>query len=90
MPYQANLDEDFVYVIHLRLLAARVPGKSPRVAALTQLFAAHLVQRYPDVAPKTPAYRGGLPIRQLRKVLGIVCTAIFFASDNAPPTLFVV
>jgi hypothetical protein len=25
------------------LLAARVPGKSSRVAALTQLFAAHLV-----------------------------------------------
>jgi AraC family transcriptional regulator len=27
------------------LLAARVPGKSPRVAALTQLFAAHLVEK---------------------------------------------
>ena len=45
-----------------------VPGKSPRVAALTQLFAAHLVEKYTDVAAKTPAYRGGLPIRQLRKV----------------------
>ncbi|PYJ57254.1 MAG: hypothetical protein DME24_19755 [Verrucomicrobia bacterium] len=50
------------------LLAARVPGKSPCVAALTQLFAAHLVEKYTDVAAKTPAYRGGLPIRQLRKV----------------------
>ena len=50
------------------LLAARVPGKSPRVAALTQLFAANLVEQYTDVAAKTPAYRGGLPIRQLRKV----------------------
>src|SRR5947208_15509105 len=28
------------------LLAARVPGKSPRVAALTRLFAAHLVEKY--------------------------------------------
>ncbi len=50
------------------LLAARVQGKSPRVAALTQLIAAHLVEKYTDVGGKTPAYRGGLPIRQLRKV----------------------
>jgi len=49
------------------LLTARVPGKSPRVAALTQLFAAHIVEKYTDAA-QTPAYRGGLPIRQLRKV----------------------
>ena len=50
------------------LLAARVPGKSPRVTALTQLFAAHLVEKYTKAAAKTPAVRGGLPIRQLRKV----------------------
>ena len=50
------------------LLAARVPGKSPRVAALTQLFAAHLVEKYTSAGAQTPAYRGGLPIRQLRKV----------------------
>ncbi|EEF59946.1 transcriptional regulator, AraC family [Pedosphaera parvula Ellin514] len=50
------------------LLAARVPGKSPLIAALTQLFAAHLVEKYTDAAAKTLAYRGGLPIRQLRKV----------------------
>lgn len=50
------------------LLTARVPGKSPRVAALTQLMAAHIVEKYTDAAAKTPAYRGGLPIRQLRKV----------------------
>src|SRR5437667_1915901 len=50
------------------LLAARVPGKSPRVAALTQLFVAHLVEKYTVVASKTPAHIGGLPIRQLRKV----------------------
>ena len=46
------------------LLAARVPGKSPRVAALTQLFAAHLVEKYTDVAARTPANRGGLPSSQ--------------------------
>lgn len=50
------------------LLTARVPGKSPRVTALTQIFAAHLVEKYTNVAAKTPGYRGGLPIRQLRKV----------------------
>src|SRR5436190_3364246 len=50
------------------LLAARVPGKSPRVAALTQLFAAHLVEQYTEGAAQKQAYSGGLPIRQLRKV----------------------
>src|SRR5438034_1358900 len=50
------------------LLAARVPGKSPRVAVLTQLFAAHLVEQYTSAAGQTPVYRGGLPIHQLRKV----------------------
>ena len=50
------------------LLAARLPGKSPRVAALTQLFAAHLVEKYTSTAGQTPVYRGGLPIHQLRKV----------------------
>src|SRR5207244_10851767 len=50
------------------LLAARVPGKSPRVAALTQLFAAHLVEKYTSTAGQTPVYRGGLPIHQLGKV----------------------
>lgn len=45
-----------------------MPGNSPRVAALTQLFAAHLVETYTDVAAETPSFRGGLPIRHLRKV----------------------
>jgi AraC family transcriptional regulator len=45
-----------------------VPGKSPRIAALTQLLAAHLVENYTKAAFKTSAVRGGLPIRQLRKV----------------------
>lgn len=50
------------------LLAARVPGKSPRIAALTQLFAAHLVEKYTSPPARTPVHRGGLPIHQLRKV----------------------
>ncbi len=50
------------------MLAARTPGKSPGVAALTQLFAAHLVEKYTNAGAETPEYRGGLPIRQLRKV----------------------
>ncbi len=50
------------------LLAARVPGKSPRVAALTQLFAAHLVEKYTNTVEQKPVHRGGMPIHQLRKV----------------------
>jgi AraC family transcriptional regulator len=50
------------------LLAARVPGKSPRIAALTHLFAAHLVEQYTEGVAQKQAYSGGLPIRQLRKV----------------------
>ncbi|HUS34457.1 MAG TPA: AraC family transcriptional regulator [Verrucomicrobiae bacterium] len=50
------------------LLAARVPGKSPRVAALTQLMAAHIVEKYTVMGTETTTHRGGLPIRQLRKV----------------------
>jgi len=41
----------------VELLAGRVPGKSPRVAALTQLFAAHLVEKYTSTAGQTPVYR---------------------------------
>ncbi len=50
------------------LLSAGVSGKSPRVAALTQLFAAHLVEKYTEAAQQPQSYCGGLPIRQLRKV----------------------
>lgn len=50
------------------LLTARVPGKSQRVAALTQLIAAHIVEKYTADAGQAPAQRGGLAIRQLRKV----------------------
>jgi AraC family transcriptional regulator len=63
-------DEALAYLCFAcaEMLAARLPGTSQRVAALTQLFAAHLVERYTDVALDKPDFRGGLPIRQLRKV----------------------
>lgn len=54
------------------LLSARVPGKSPRVAALTQLLAAHLVEQYTETTAEVHGYSGGLPIRQLRKVQNYV------------------
>lgn len=50
------------------LLAARVPGKSARVAALTQLMAAHVVEKYTKIATEKAAQRGGLPIHLLRRV----------------------
>ena len=50
------------------MLATRVPGDSKRVAGLTQLFAAHPIEKYTDAASEKPDVRGGLPIRQLRKV----------------------
>lgn len=36
--------------------------------ALTQLMAAHIVEKFTGAAAESTAYRGGLPIRQLRKV----------------------
>ncbi len=50
------------------LLAARVPANSPRVAALTQFFAAHLVEQYTNTVGQVPAQHGGLPIHLLRKI----------------------
>ena len=50
------------------MLSTRVPGESKRVAALIQLFAACLVEKYTDAATKNPGFRGGWPIWQLRKV----------------------
>ncbi len=50
------------------MLTARVPGDSKRVTALLQLFAAHLVEKYMNTAAEKPDLRGGLPIRQIRKV----------------------
>jgi len=50
------------------LLAARVPGKSPTIAAITRLFAAHLVEKYTSPPAESAIHRGGLPIHHLRKV----------------------
>jgi AraC family transcriptional regulator len=50
------------------MLLARTPGKSRRVAALTQLFAAHVAEKYTGAAAEKPIFHGGLPIRKLRKV----------------------
>jgi AraC family transcriptional regulator len=71
--------DEILYPICLtcaELLAARVPGKSPRVAALTQLFAAHLVEKYTSTPTRIPIYRGGLPIHQLRKVQDYVAAQL--------------
>ena len=50
------------------MLSARTPGKSRHVADLAQLFASYLAEKYTDAAAEKPDFRGGLPIRQLRKV----------------------
>jgi AraC family transcriptional regulator len=50
------------------MLSTRVPGKSERVTALMQLFAAYLVEKYTDAASEKPEHSGGLPIGKLRKV----------------------
>jgi AraC family transcriptional regulator len=50
------------------MLSTRVPGESKRVAGLTQLFAAHLIEKYTDAAAEKPDFRGGLPIRQIHRV----------------------
>jgi AraC family transcriptional regulator len=50
------------------MLLVRTPGKSRRVAALTQLFAAHVAEKYMGAAVEKPIFHGGLPIRKLRKV----------------------
>ena len=50
------------------MLATRTPGDSKRVAALAQLMAAYLVEKYTDAASEKQDLRSGLPIWQLRKV----------------------
>ena len=52
----------------VEMLSARTPGKSKRVAALTQFFAAYLAEKYTQPSAGKPAFHGGLPICQLRKV----------------------
>src|SRR4051812_36564912 len=50
------------------MLTTRTRANSRRLADLTQFFASYLVEKYTDAAAKKPEFRGGLPIRQLRKV----------------------
>jgi len=50
------------------MLAARTPGKSRRVATLTDFFPAYLAERHTAPAAEKAIFHGGLPIRQLRKV----------------------
>jgi AraC family transcriptional regulator len=54
------------------MLSQRTPGMSKRVTDLTQLIASFLVEKYTDAATEKPDFRGGLPIRQLRKVTDYV------------------
>ena len=50
------------------MLSAGTPGNSRRVADLTRLIASFLVEKYTAAMSAKPDFRGGLPIRQLRKV----------------------
>ncbi len=50
------------------MLAERVPAKADRVAHLTKLFASCLAEKYTTAAAEKADFRGGLPVRQLRKV----------------------
>ena len=50
------------------MLAESTPGNSRRVADLTAFLASFLVEKYTVAASEKPDFRGGLPIRLLRKV----------------------
>ena len=54
------------------MLSQRTHGMSKRVTDLTQLIASFLAEKYTDAATEKPDFRGGLPIRQLRKVTDYV------------------
>ncbi|HEX7859353.1 MAG TPA: AraC family transcriptional regulator [Verrucomicrobiae bacterium] len=74
-----------ICLVCAELLAAKVRGKSARVAALTQLMAAHIVEKYTTAAGETAAFSGGLPIGQLHKVENYV--AEHLAEDSSVETL---
>jgi AraC family transcriptional regulator len=63
-------DEAFAHLCFAcaEMLSMRAPGNLRRVSDLTALFATYLVEKYTDAASERPDFRGGLPIRQLRKV----------------------
>ena len=50
------------------MLASRESGKSKRVAALAQLFAIYIAEKYTELGSHKDEIRGGLPIARLRKV----------------------
>ena len=50
------------------MLNARVPGSSRIIADLTELFASYLAEKYTNTTSGEAEFRGGLPVRQLRKV----------------------
>jgi AraC family transcriptional regulator len=52
----------------VEMLAERVPATSERVAHLTKLLASCLAEKYTTAAAEKADFRGGLPVRQLRKV----------------------
>ena len=50
------------------MLVERVPAKSERVTYLTMLIASCVAEKYTTAAAEKADFRGGLPVRQLRKV----------------------
>ena len=66
----AGRDEALAHLCYAcaEMLSAGTPGSSRRVADLTQLFASFLAERYTRTTTERIDFRGGLPIRQLRKV----------------------
>ena len=52
----------------VEMLAEQTRGSSKRVSNLTALIASFLAEKYTAAVSEKPAFRGGLTIRQLRKV----------------------
>jgi hypothetical protein len=63
-------DEALAYLCFAcaEMLRERVSAKSARVACLTSLIASYLAEKYTTAAAEKSDFRGGLPVRQLRKV----------------------
>jgi len=69
MDYFGRDENPMADLPHLRRVAGGArAGQIARIAALTELCAAHLVEKYTGTPSNTPVHRGGLPIHQLRKV----------------------
>ena len=66
----AGRDEALAHLCYAcsEMLVTSTPGTSRRVADLTQLFASFLTERYTRTTAQKLDFRGGLPIRQLRRV----------------------